>query len=119
MGKRFHAGQTKGYKGTLKASLKDFSIATESLEQISQDRAKWRGLIRRGAGVINTKQKKKKKKESAKQSRNVCSGKPELGHHQQSLHPKISIVLSATGSLELILVSSAILEHTNSSTSRI
>ena len=29
-----------------KASLKDFNIPTESWEQIAQDRAKWRGLIR-------------------------------------------------------------------------
>ena len=34
------------YKDTLKASLKDFNIPTESWEQIAQDRAKWRGLIR-------------------------------------------------------------------------
>ena len=36
-------------KDTLKASLKDFNTPTESWEQIAQDRAKWRGLIRRGA----------------------------------------------------------------------
>ena len=34
---------------TLKASLKDFSMPTESLEQIAWDREKWRGLTRRGA----------------------------------------------------------------------
>ena len=37
------------------------------------------------------------------------SGKPELRHHQQSFLPQTSLVLSATGSLELRLVSSAIL----------
>ena len=60
---------------------------------------------------MNTKQK-----ESAKPSRNMHSGKPELRHHQQSFLPQISLVLSATGSLELRLVSSAILEHTNNNT---
>ena len=50
MGKRSHDGQKKRYKDTLKASLKDFNIPTESWEQIAQDRAKWRGLTRRGAG---------------------------------------------------------------------
>ena len=60
--------------------------------------------------LVNTKQK-----ESAKPSRNVHSGKPE--HHQQSFLPQTSLVLSATGSLELRLVSSAILEHTNNNTS--
>ena len=58
-----------------------------------------------------------KQKESAKPSRNVHSGKPELRHHQQSFLPQTSLVLSATGSLELKLVSSAILEHTNNNTS--
>ena len=62
--------------------------------------------------LVNTKQK-----ESAKPSRNVFSGKPELRHHQQSFLPQTSLVLSATGSLELRLFSSAILEHTNNNTS--
>ena len=114
VGKRSHAGQKKWYKDTLKASLKDFNISTESWEQIAQDRTKWRGLIRRGAGeLVNTKQK-----ESAKPSRNVHSGKPELRHHQQSFLPQPSLVLSATGSLELRLVSSAILEHRNNNISQ-
>ena len=55
-----------------------------------------------------------KKKESAKPSRNVLSRKPELKHHQQRCLPQTSLVLSAAGSLKLRLVSSAILEHTNS-----
>ena len=55
------------------------------------------------------------------------SGKPELRHHQQSFLPQTSLVLSvtqtslvlsATGSLELRLVSSAILEYTNNNTSQ-
>ena len=62
--------------------------------------------------LVNTKQK-----ESAKPSRNVHSGKPELRHHQQSFLPQASLVLSATGSLELRLASSSILEHTNDNTS--
>ena len=40
---------------TRKASLKDFNIPTKSWEQIAQDRAKWRGLIRRDAGENETK----------------------------------------------------------------
>ena len=62
--------------------------------------------------LVNTKQK-----ESAKPSRNVHNGKPELRHHRQSFLPQTSLVLSETGSLELRLVSSAILEHTNNNTS--
>ena len=71
---------------------------------------------KKGSWWIRSKKKKKKKK-SAKLSRNVHSGKPELKHHQQSFLPHISLVLSATGRLELRLVSSAILEHTNNNTS--
>ena len=62
MGKRSHGGQKKQYKDTLKAykdilkaSLKNFNIPTESWEQIAQDRAKWRGLIRRGASEYEAK----------------------------------------------------------------
>ena len=49
MGKHSHGGQKKRYKDILKASLKDFNIPAVSWEQIAQDRAKWRDLIRRGA----------------------------------------------------------------------
>ena len=54
VGKRSHGGQKKRYKDTLKASLKDFNILTESWEQIAQDRTKKRGLIR-GAGEYEAK----------------------------------------------------------------
>ena len=47
MGKRSHGGQKKRY--AVKASLEDFNVPTELWEQIAQDRAKWRGLIRTGA----------------------------------------------------------------------
>ena len=107
VGKRSHGGQKKRYKDTLKASLKDFNIPTESKEQIAQDRTKLRGLIRQRAGEYETKrisdaeQKRAQRKARAK----------------QSFLPQTSLVLSATGSLELRLVSSAILEHTNNNTS--
>ena len=38
--KHSHGGQKKRDKDTLKASLKDFNISTESWEQIAQDRTK-------------------------------------------------------------------------------
>ena len=98
--------QKKRYKDYLKASLKDFNIPTKSWEQIAQDRTKWQGLIRMGDGEY-------KAKKSAKPSRDVHSGKPEVRHHQQSFLPQTSLVLSATDSLELRLVSSANLQHTN------
>ena len=74
VGKRSHGGQKKRYKDILKASLKDFNIPTESWEQIAQDRTKWRGLIRRGAGEYEAKriseaeQKRAQRKARAKAS---------------------------------------------------
>ena len=74
VGKRSHGGQKKRNKDILKASLKDFNISTESWEQIAQDRAKWRGLIRRGAGEYEAKriseaeQKRAQRKARAKAS---------------------------------------------------
>ena len=79
MGKRPNGGQKKRYKDTLKASLKDFIIPTESWEQIAQDRAKWRGLIRRGASVYEAKrigeaeQKRAQRKARDKATELSCS----------------------------------------------
>ena len=47
--KRSNGGHKNWYKDNFKASLKDFNIPTKSWEQIAQNRAKWRSLIRRGA----------------------------------------------------------------------
>ena len=55
VGKHSHGGQNKRYKDTLKASLKDLNIPTESWEQIAQDRTKCRGLIKRGASKYEAK----------------------------------------------------------------
>ena len=74
MDKGFNGGQKKQYKDILKASLKDFNIPTESWEQIAQDRAKWRGLIGRGASEYEAKriseaeQKRAQRKARAKAS---------------------------------------------------
>ena len=45
----------KRYKDTLKDSLTDFNIPTESGEQAAQDRTKWRCLINKGAGQYEAK----------------------------------------------------------------
>ena len=55
VGKRSHGGQKKRYKDPIKTFIKDFNIPTESWEQIAQDRAKWRNLIRSGAGEYEAK----------------------------------------------------------------
>ena len=90
MDKRSHGGQTKWYKDTLKASLKDFNIPTESWEQIAQDRAKLQGLIRRGASEYEAKR--------------ISEAEQKLRHHQQSCLAVTSVVPSATDSLELEFV---------------
>ena len=93
VGKCSHGGQKKRYKDTPKASLKDFNIPTESWEQIAQARTKWRGLIRRGAGEYEAKR--------------ISEAEQKRAQRKASL-PQTSLVLSATGSSELRLVSSAI-----------
>ena len=71
-GKRSQGGQKKRYKDTLKASLKDFNIPTESWEQAAQDRTKWRCLIKKGASQFEAKRiceaerKRKERKAIAK-----------------------------------------------------
>ena len=106
VGKRSHGGQKKRYKDTLKASLKDFNIPTESWEQIAQDRTKWRGLIKRGAGEYEAKRISEAEQKRAQRKARAKASPTELSSSDLS-------VLSETGSLELRLVSSAILEHTN------
>ena len=54
-GKRAQGGQKKRYKDTLKASLKDFDIPTESWEQAAQDRNKRRCFINKGASQYEPK----------------------------------------------------------------
>ena len=54
-GKCSQCGHKKRYKDTLKASLKDFNIRTESWAQAAQDRTKWRCLINKGAAQFEAK----------------------------------------------------------------
>ena len=54
-GKRSQGGKKKRYKDTLKASLKDFNIPTESWIQAPEDRTKWRCLINKGASQFEGK----------------------------------------------------------------
>ena len=48
-GKRTAGGQRKRFKDSLKVSLKDFNINTESWESLASDRPSWRHLITKGA----------------------------------------------------------------------
>ena len=54
-GKRPQGGQNKRYNDTLRTSLKDFNIPTESWEQAAQDRTMWRCLINKGAAQFEAK----------------------------------------------------------------
>ena len=105
-GKRSQGGQKKRYKDTLKASLKDFNIPTESWEQAAQDRTKWRCLINKGRPNL-------KQRESVKLKGSVIKGKQEPRDHHQTRHSPNSIALFAIDSLELKLAYTAINEHTN------
>ena len=71
--KRSQGGQKKRLN-TLKASLKDFNIPTESWEQAAKVQTKWRCLIDKGAAQFEVKRiceaerKRKEKKARAKRS---------------------------------------------------
>ena len=99
VGKRSHDGQKKQYKDTLKASLKDFNIPTESWEQIAQDRTKWRGLIKRGAGEYKAKriseaeQKRAQRKARAKASpTELSSSDPSCSICNRQFRAKIGLI---------------------------
>ena len=59
----------------IKASLKDFIMLTESWEQIAQDRAKWRGLMRRGDGEYEAKRVEAEHKRAEWKARTKASPK--------------------------------------------
>ena len=82
-----NAGQKKRYKDTIKASLKDFSIPTESWELIAQDRTKWRGLIGRGAGEYEPKRISEAEQKRAQGKAGANASPTELS----SLDPSCSI----------------------------
>ena len=51
-GKRTVGGQQKRFKDSLKVSLKDFNISTESWESLASNRPCWRHLINKGANTV-------------------------------------------------------------------
>ena len=92
------------------ASLKDFNIPTESWEQIAQDRTKWRGLIKRGAGeyeakrISETEQKRAQRKARAKASpTELSSSDLSCSICNRQFRAKIGLI--------------SLLEHTNNNTS--
>ena len=78
VGKRSYGGQKKRYKVTLKAFHIDFNIPTESWEQIAHDRAKWRGLIRRGADEHKAKRTNEAEQEHAQRKVSAKASPTEL-----------------------------------------
>ena len=102
-GKSSQGGQKKRYKDTLKASLKDFNIPTESWEQAAQDGTKWRWLINKGAAQF--------------ESKRICEA--ERNYKERKARAKGSLsesqnshALFESDSLELKLAKTAINEHT-------
>ena len=79
VGKRSHGGQKKRYKDTLIASPKDFNIPTESTgELIAQDRTKWRGIIRTGAGENEAKRISEAEQKRAQRKARVKASPTEI-----------------------------------------
>ena len=107
-GKRSQGGQKKHYKDTLKASLKDFNIRTESWELNRLLRIEQSGIASSTKVPPNLKQR-----ESMKLKGSVKKGKQEPRDHHQTPHSPNSLALFATDSLELKLAYTAINEHKN------
>ena len=72
---------------TLKASLKDFNIPTESCKQAAYDRTKWRCLIRKGVAHYEA-----RKICEAEQSAKTAKKKPR-DHHQSRYSPSLMLFL--------------------------
>ena len=75
-GKRSQGGQKKRYKDTIKASLKDFNIPSDSWEQAAQDRTKC-CLINKGAAQFKSKRTcdaERKRKERKTRAKGPSSG---------------------------------------------
>ena len=106
-GKRSQGGKKKRYKDTLKASLKDFNIPTESWEQAVL-RIEQSGVASSTKVPHNLKQR-----ESVNLKGSVKKRKQEPRDHCQTRHSPNSLALFATDSLELKLAYTAINEHTN------
>ena len=106
VGKHSHGGQKKRYKDTLKASLKDFNIPTESWKQIAQDRTKWRREADEyeAKRISEAEQKRAQRKARAKASpTELSSSDPSCFTCKRQIRAKIGL--------------SAILEHRNNNTS--
>ena len=84
VGKRSQGGQKKRYKDTLKASLKDFNIPTESWEQIAKDRTEWRGLIKRGTGEYEAKRISEAEQKRAQRKTRAKASPTELSSSDRS-----------------------------------
>ena len=80
-----HGGQKKRYKDTLKASLKDFNIPTESREQIAQDGTNWRGFIRKAAGEYEAKRLSEAEQKRAQRKARAKTSPTELSSPDLSL----------------------------------
>ena len=112
VGKHSHGCQKKRYKETLKASLKDFNIPTESWEQIAQDKAKWRGLIRRGGSEYEAKRISEAEQKRAQRKARAKASPTELSCSDLCCSICNRQFRARNGLI------SHILEHTNSSISR-
>ena len=96
MGKRSRGGRGRRCRGAL-GPPSGISACQQSWERVARDQAGWRGLVGEGASEYEA-------GESARPGGGVHGAGPELGRHQRGCLALASVVLSATGGLELGLV---------------
>ncbi|KAL9966376.1 hypothetical protein ACROYT_G024438 [Oculina patagonica] len=80
-GKRTVGGQRKRYKDSLKVSLKDFNISTESWESLASDRPSWRQCITKGAQAAEKRRSRQaEEKRTARKGRAVSTNSTAPTH---------------------------------------
>ena len=89
-GKRSVSGQRKRFEDSLKVSLIDFSIDTQTWENLAADRPTWRSFIHSGAYVAeDNRTDAVGKKRETRQSRNQPANHPNS--HVSNLWERVSL----------------------------
>ena len=79
-GKCTVGGQRKRFKESLKVSLKDFNISTESWESLAYDRPHWRHLITKGAKTAERRSLQAEQKRAACKARAISTNSTTPTH---------------------------------------
>ena len=97
-GARSRGGQKKRFKDTLKVSLKDFGIDTDSWETVAKNRSAWRGAVKQGATTFETqrttlaKTRREARKASSSRSSSTSAGSLSCPHCTRTFRARIGLI---------------------------